>query len=215
MLNRYEAYKKGDYVTATNPIPAELAAPKNDLSLIDFDDSSQSSSSNAAASAPDDLSGLFSLNAPAPQPQPLFNSFTPMGSNVQGGGMIGPGLSMPVTHSPSPMPFNHNGNGWAPAAPSLSPPQSTATPPASIMLPSTPSIHPSPPNYFNNTSGAPRGPVANSGLGMGTGIGMGRGISAGVGGLQPLQSQSQQQQIPSAAAQAPGKDPFADLAGLF
>ena len=30
VLNRYEAFKKGDYAAAANPIPAELSRQQND-----------------------------------------------------------------------------------------------------------------------------------------------------------------------------------------
>ena len=38
VLNRYEAYKKGDYTAAANPIPPEVTAAAQNDSLIDFDD---------------------------------------------------------------------------------------------------------------------------------------------------------------------------------
>lgn len=58
MLGRYESFKKGDYVAAANPIPQELAATstRNELSLIDFDESAPS---NVTTSGTDDLDELF------------------------------------------------------------------------------------------------------------------------------------------------------------
>jgi ADP-ribosylation factor-binding protein GGA len=68
VINRYEAFQKGDYVTSSNPIPAELGGDAGALSLIDLDDS-------APSGGMDDLAGLFvSSNGfgakPVASPQP-------------------------------------------------------------------------------------------------------------------------------------------------
>lgn len=212
VLNRYEAYKKGDYTVAANPIPAELAggSASNDLSLIDLDDS-QTSSNPVPPPGADDLTGLFSAPSVVPS-QPLFN---PMIGNMSMG--MNMGSTPPITtHSPMPMPFNQNGGAMLPS--SMSPPQSTATPPASIMLPSTPLTNSPVPNYFRNDSNVPKGPVGMMGNGMG--MGASRLGSMGMQTMQPQQNQhpmqpQQQQQPPSSTTQVQGKDPFADLAGLF
>ncbi|RDB29847.1 putative ADP-ribosylation factor-binding protein C25H2.16c [Hypsizygus marmoreus] len=219
VLNRYEAFKKGDYVTSSNPIPVELAGgAANDLSLIDFDDGPSSSTNPVSlGSGPDDLAGLFTAPAPAqnrpgmvPTP-PLFGTPAP-------------------THAPSPMPSVGNGYGMgmlmgvAPGAPgvsrptTMSPPTLSATPPASIMLPGTPGSHNQPavaaPNYFGASSAyTARGPVAFNGMGMGA-------MAAGATSPTVLQPQKPQQAGANVNAsppttQAQGKDPFADLAGLF
>ena len=52
VLNRYEAYKKGDFTAAANPIPPELsngAGPSGSVSLIDFDDAPSQPSAAPAA----------------------------------------------------------------------------------------------------------------------------------------------------------------------
>jgi hypothetical protein len=62
VLGRYESFKKGDYVAAANPIPQELASTsaRNELSLIDLDDSVQSNATaQPASSGIDDLDALF------------------------------------------------------------------------------------------------------------------------------------------------------------
>lgn len=257
VLNRYEAYKKGDYATASNPIPAELApgAGGGDLSLIDLDETSPP----ATATPANDLSGLFASAAPmAPsppqqQPPPQYHQTIPMmGANINMGmGMGGmTGSPMPATHSPAPLPFNANGGGvaWG-LQPSMTPPHpgSTATPPASIMLPSTPAFGgAATPNYFNtlqqqHTPSQPMTPnmggmgmQAQRPMGIGMGMGMGGGMGMGMGGgmglgvatqsphpaqstphpqLQPQQPQAQA--TPTQPQTQGGKDPFADLAGLF
>lgn len=105
-----------------------------------------------------------------------------------------------------------NGNGYgmgmllggAPgmARPTMSPPQLSGTPPASIMLPSTPAPAPAPaPNYFGNSGSVAKGPVAASG---------------GMGAMPSSSTQAQQRSTnPASNNQTQGKDPFADLAGLF
>jgi hypothetical protein len=108
----------------------------------------------------------------------------------------------------------------------MSPPQSTATPPASIMLPSTPSSNSPAPNYFNNNANVPKGPVGMMGNGTSMGAQMGGMYGMGMQSMQPQQQhqqqpmqpqpfQQQQQQPPTSTSQGQGKDPFADLAGLF
>ncbi|KAG6876486.1 hypothetical protein C0992_012812 [Termitomyces sp. T32_za158] len=176
VLSRYEAFKKGDYATASNPIPAELAgSAANGLSLIDFDDTS--SPAPNPASGINDLTGLFSAPAPvAPVPQPAAPTNGYGMSLLMASGVGAPSISRPT----------------------MTPPTLTSTPPAAIMLPSTPRVNIQQqerpmPNYFGSTTG-------------------------------PVRATSQ----PQAPAPAPassvtttsnstpqGKDPFADLAGLF
>jgi ADP-ribosylation factor-binding protein GGA len=60
VLNRYEAFRKGDFVTSSNPIPAELAgsSSNNDLSLIDLDEGG-SPKVAPGTSVQDELASLF------------------------------------------------------------------------------------------------------------------------------------------------------------
>lgn len=205
---RYDAFKKGDYVAAANPIPAELASKSANagLSLIDLDDGPEPNNT-APQQAGIDLAGLFAA------PSTSINSTPVMATNT--GINLGGGSSHFSTYAPSPMASNGGayGGGLIPGgnpAFATSPPHSTATPPASIMLPTTPSQRHAPaPNYFGGNN-APKGPIGTGGAGLGMGI----------GSMVPQQQQRQQQnsqQQPSSSSgnQVQGKDPFADLAGLF
>ena len=74
VLDRYEAFKRGDYAAAANPIPRELAGSSSQgLSLIDFDDSAPPSNEAAPpANNIDELASLFGPGAStqvAQQPQ--------------------------------------------------------------------------------------------------------------------------------------------------
>jgi ADP-ribosylation factor-binding protein GGA len=166
------------------------------MSLIDFDDSLNAAN---AASSPgggiNDLANLFS--APAPQVQQP--SFTLAGN-------LGPtNTSRPtpstITHSPTPVSYNRNGGPLFSAV--SSPPIQTATPPASIMLPPTPQQQQlqnttSMPNYFNGLNPA-KGPIQYSAMGA----------------MAPQRQAPQPSQSSNPSNQSQGKDPFADLAGLF
>jgi len=179
VLNRYEAFQKGDYSFSSNPIPAELggSSAKNNLSLIDFDDSAPSNSGSAGGV--NDLAGLFGSEPPTESARvlpPSVNNATrpPMSSQ--------------------------------PISPQL--PQQFG----SIMLPGTPKPSGSAgasrigsPNYFGQGSISAPG-MATSGMGMGS-----------MSPQPPPQQTQQQQKQPGAptTSQAQGKDPFADLVGLF
>lgn len=208
VLGRYGAFKRGDYATSSNPIPAELAAAgtSQGLSLIDFDDGSQTTTSEPQGGV-NDLAGLFSSGPPL-NPMPAVGSSTnpyapsPMSTNGNGYGLGAPGL------------------GVAPGLtrPSMSPPQLSATPPASIMLPTTPAQRSTPtPNYFGNNGNVAKGPAGARGVGtLGTGTGMNIGFMAPQSSQLPRQQQvSQPASANSGQNQQQGKDPFADLAGLF
>jgi ADP-ribosylation factor-binding protein GGA len=198
VLNRYEAFKKGDYVTSSNPIPAELASGKNDLSLIDLDESM--SPKVPSTSAQDELASLFGpsltpANPSMPAMQPASQMYaSPIPSMGFGGGMGG-GISLPTNNAALPQPT------MQPSAIRLS-----GTPPlqqlGSIVLPSTPQIPATIPNFLGGTG------AATSITGMAPHRPQGQ--------PQPLyQTQQQQPQQPSAQEQAQRKDPFADLVELF
>lgn len=223
VLNRYEAFKRGDYATLSNPLPAELSSAKTDLSLIDFDDGGSQSAVSLGTDT-GDLAGLFGSSSSTSPPGMMGRSGGPgiaMGAGMSTTSMspamgMGTMASSIPTHAPSPMPFNGNGYGVGagiglgrgPGGPptvnnatkpiSMSPPRAVPTPPGSIMLPMTPSL-PATTNYFANG-----GNVGTSNVVAGS-------------GTQPAShpaSQLQAQQQP-ASGQVPRKDPFADLAGLF
>ncbi|KAK1230947.1 ARF-binding protein [Marasmius sp. AFHP31] len=228
VLNRYEAFKKGDYAAARNPVPEELSAQSSGvgLSLIDFDDAppAQTSPSNA----PDDLAGLFGSSQPAQSSNPMQNNgmFTtrPGGMNM-GMSSPSPAQSTP-TFSPTPVMAGMNTqNNPLYGNTSMSPP--------AIMLPSTPANAGSPRNGTPGMSPS----VANTGNygGMGS-ASMGQwGMGSNFGNVgqnqppaqPPFYASQQQQATPSrqqnaqtsgsakSQTSASGKDPFADLAGLF
>jgi len=171
VLTRYDAFKKGDFSFASNPIPQELATGSGSsqgISLIDFDDSAP-----ASTSGDNDLSGLFSYAAQPAQVQAQVPAQYQLQHQQQ----------PPSTYSPTPLFYNNNSNaGMAGSGMdafmqsttnSMTPHrQASGTPPASIALPqskpgsqrSTPVPAAPAPNYFGNTG--PRGPI---GGGRGTG----------------------------------------------
>ncbi|THU98649.1 VHS-domain-containing protein [Dendrothele bispora CBS 962.96] len=255
VLNRYEAFKKGDYAAAANPIPAELATgsagagSSAGLSLIDFDDA-PSATNGSTNSGADDIMGLFgssaSMSTPAAKP------------NINQGYMnFGAGSPSPATttnatttYSPSPVMGGMGSNtmmGGAMQNPmnpmfrasSMSPPQGSGTPPGSIMLPGTPK--PGTPGSSGMAGGMGgvgmgMGGMMNQqggmgsmmgqqqhGFGMGMNNGMGGGMGMGMGPSNAMmqsqrpqsQSQPQSQQSSQSATGNAGRDPFADLAGLF
>ncbi|TFK50554.1 VHS-domain-containing protein [Heliocybe sulcata] len=187
VINRYEAYKKGDY--SISAVPAELAGPSQSTStsLIDFDEPSPAHTSGPSNPV-DELAELFgpsssSTSAPPQQAGLNPNMFSTSSQPPQGG-------------FAAPQQFG------------------------SIMLPGTPQMPPqttgmgmqrvSSPNYFGG-----------SGNGMGTGVQtLGNGMGMGAG-MSPRPQQAQQPaQINGSTGsttqpQQQGKDPFADLAGLF
>lgn len=148
VLGRYESFKKGDYVAAANPIPQELASTstRNELSLIDLDDSAPSNATGQPTSSGiDDLDTLFGPSPAATNP----TTTTP-----------------PNNMSPSLFannPFGVQNNGFSStSAPGTPQPIIGATPNqfGSITLPTTPprnqnQSHPgrtdvSQPNLFQN-----------------------------------------------------------------
>ncbi|KAJ7363755.1 VHS domain-containing protein [Mycena albidolilacea] len=183
VLERYDAFRRGDYEAARNPVPSQYAAAAQAQaasSLIDFDDPTPA----AGASGPaNDLEALF-------------------------GGL---GSAPPVNLAGSPPPVN-------PATRPAPPPQTQSQLGGSIVLPSTPSPgpaqiprQPAPPGYFNTSAARPQQPVYG-------GASLAQPAYSN-GAQQPPYSSGasipQQPQQPQAAVAPQGKDPFADLAGLF
>jgi ADP-ribosylation factor-binding protein GGA len=221
VLNRYEAFKKGDYVTSSNPIPAELAGRSGSggLSLIDLDDGAPLDGGSASAASQDELAGLFGpspntgMTAPAYSPQIIpSNGFGTMSAAGRSSSTSQPFSAV------SPQPFRPGSNSG-----SSSPVPSQQF--GLIMLPGTPTPQGqlqararSAPNYFNETDDVAKGPVATVGHGMGMGAPLMASISP--------QPQQPQQMVGSGATtamtisgssqpQGQSKDPFADLVGLF
>ncbi len=198
VLGRYEAFKKGDYTAATNPVPTELAQSSSQAtSLIDFDDSlNAANTASSPGGGINDLANLFS--APAPQ-QPSFT----LAGNLGPTNTSRP-TSSTITHSPTPVSYNRNGGPLFSAVQNASSlPIQTATPPASIMLPPTPQQKQlqnttSMPNYFNGLNPA-KGPIQYSAMEA----------------MAPQRQVPQPSQSSNSSSQSQGKDPFADLAGLF
>ncbi|KAI0056336.1 VHS-domain-containing protein [Artomyces pyxidatus] len=219
VLDRYEAYKKGDYAAAANPIPKELGPGKNDLSLIDFDDAppaqpgSSSGLQNVASGNPiDELMSLFGspTNAPlSPAPPPIAAS----------------------SNGSTSMPLSFTQSAAQPMA-AISP-QFTSSPPGSvahqsrpssqfgqIMLPGTPTPQPQPQPPLGLGRMGSSGFAGGSGAFGSTQSPMASTTTQWPQPLQPqtqhIPPQSQSQHPPRQTGQpAPAKDPFADLAGLF
>ena len=217
VLTRYEAFKRGDYAAAANPVPAELSRPQNDLSLIDFDDSAPSTTNTTTApSQIDELASLFGPSStsttqpslPQTQVPPLlgqsssFISPHPTGAapthpqvnyaSRPGGHVVSQQFTTPAVTPPH-------------GAIRLNTPQATQHPQGS---------QPSTPNYFAS------GNVPAIFGGNGT-FGLGSSSTAQpTGTVQTQAAAPQSQSQPSQAGsnnntQTQGKDPFADLVGLF
>ncbi|KAI0789011.1 VHS domain-containing protein [Irpex lacteus] len=210
VLNRYDAFKRGDYAAAANPVPAELSRPQNDLSLIDFDDSSSSNTNTTAPQSQiDELASLFgppstsTTQPPQAQPQlPPFGQSSPFTSPHTAGASSHP----PVNYSSRP------GGGTPIVSPQFSSPGVTP-PPGAIRLGGTPQqTHPAQPSTPNHFAGG----NSSSAFGSNGSFGLGS-TSVAQPALQP-QAASQphpQQANTNNNTQAQGKDPFADLVGLF
>ncbi|EKM77742.1 hypothetical protein AGABI1DRAFT_115015 [Agaricus bisporus var. burnettii JB137-S8] len=208
VLSRYDAFKRGDYAAAANPIPSELSnnnAPSQQASLIDFDEGSPATTTSDPTGGIGDLAGLFAMpSAPQiSQPQAFGNL----------------GVS---THSLAPTSaYNNNNNngfgglrlGGETGSGTSSPfqPRQSVTPPAAIMLPTSPG----PTNHFAQPSVVPPnmfGGVSGGGF-VGSQTSTSRPQSQQQRHLQS--SSSSQPQSQAQQSQQVNKDPFADLAGLF
>ncbi|KAG1830482.1 VHS-domain-containing protein [Suillus subalutaceus] len=194
--------KQRDY--SISAVPAELAQTEG--SLINFDDTSHSSSQVAPV---DDLASLF---ASPPQPQSYAR---PSSASAMFASQLSASLtnnassstSSPVPNTPSPQPQF-----------------------GSIMLAPTPPRITSP-SYFGGNNGGTSPPNSSSSFGMGPpGLGMSRPPATGMSTVQngglgiPMSTPGSrvsmgammgQTQPTSTPPTQQGKDPFADLAGLF
>ncbi|KAL4247354.1 VHS-domain-containing protein [Abortiporus biennis] len=180
VLNRYESFKKGDFVAAANPIPSELTSPggpsrqtQNDLSLIDFDDSAPANGTGGTSTI-NELESLFG-GAPAPsaaQPSPPQLSFIQQQQPVFS---TAPQSSQPSTSTPL------STYGIQPTVTSQSHP-GTPTPQGNIRLPGTPQVQPSlgsirlgspAPNFFGGSGGSTSSPATPAGASVGNVMGNG------------------------------------------
>jgi hypothetical protein len=195
VLGRYDAFRRGDYEAARNPAPSQYAAQAQAQaasSLIDFDDPTPAP--GASSGPANDLEALFGgLSSappvnPASSPPPVNPATRPTPPQPTTQAQLGGSIMLPATPTPSP--------GHSPI-------------PAQIPRQAAP------PSYFNPTSAAR--PQHSSGASLSQ-------FPYSNGAQQPLYlngagvSQPQQRgQQPQAQAAGPpqGKDPFADLAGLF
>lgn len=234
VLNRYEAFKMGDYSAAANPVPAEFAryasrysivfrgtncslstSRMQDSSLIDLDD--PPNATTPTGNPVDDLADLFGPSsasqtaAPAQQTR-MFNTMQQPVPQTSNGSSNANALSDLFSNNPSPPPNQ------------LSPGHSTF---GSISLPMTPG-----PQAQQNRSQARDSPYGTSSPSFtpptqpepqGTFWAMQQGGSTGIGvqiqpqrsAMPPMASTSQTTIPAGTKAQAQSKDPFADLAGLF
>jgi ADP-ribosylation factor-binding protein GGA len=201
VLSRHDAFKRGETPPAS--IPAELLPGKNDpLSLIDFDDSTGSGSGAGSSGNPaDDLAGLF-------------ESATSL-------------TSVPVTQPPVAVPSG--GLGTSPLLPNVTNKQTSAiSSQFSSSLPATSAPSSRPQSQFGQIK-LPSTPPLQNQLQASGGVGSPGVISS----LAPARASPssnlaatsipQQPLVPQATSVPPisqvstpqGKDPFADLAGLF
>ncbi|KAF8908157.1 VHS domain-containing protein [Gymnopilus junonius] len=201
VLSRYEAFKKGDYSFAANPIPQELSnagsSSGGGTSLIDFDDSPSSTNTTSGGNPANDLADLFSSPPPIQQqPQHFGGGIQQMPLPMQAGGAggmmgintLGMGYqqqlpqqsqSQPALQFHAPTPMFHNGSGMI-RPNTMSPGQKTSvTPPASIVLPGTPQPGPGGIRSQSQPQPQPQGQVPGY---FGNGMGMGGMATSMIGG---------------------------------
>ena len=255
VLTRYEAFKKGDYSTARNPIPPEIGSSSGGggLSLIDLDDEAVNTASLGNPTLTNDLSGLFLAGS-----SQQFHSGVSKGTGMQHQPTSSINFqqsvsppSQPQTFAPTPIFANGGFSGSSMAT--LQQLSHTSTPPASIVLPSTPGSKRGTPVLVSQSSSyfgkAPQQQFGGMGV-VGAQPAFNElafpnnlppTVGSAFGGTQPQppfgsgligagftsQQQPRQfggfgahsQQLPPSASNGTssqqGKDPFADLAGLF
>ncbi len=203
VLGRYEAYKRGETPPAS--IPSEFLPNKSEsLSLIDFDDgpprAGSSSGAGSGSTPADDLASLFDSSV-------SFTSSTTLPRAVAPSRDIGM----------SPLVPNNTNQQVSAASPQVtSSPPAASTPPSrpsqfgQIKLPSTPPLQ-----------SQPQGPGRVSSPGVSSPFGAARTPPSS--NLAAMSTLLQEPLVPRATSSPPvqrvstpqGKDPFADLAGLF
>lgn len=198
VLTRYEAFKRGETPPAS--IPAEFLPGKNEpLSLIDFDDATSQPGSGSGAGSnskpADDLASLFESSAslsyaPATSSGGLGTSPLVPNVNNQQASAIPPQISSPFpgTFTPSSRPQSQFGQIKLPSTPPL---QNQLQVSGRVGSPST--ISPLAP-----ARAPPSSNLASTSIPQ-----------------QPLAPQATPLPPISQVTTPQGKDPFADLAGLF
>jgi ADP-ribosylation factor-binding protein GGA len=198
VLARYEAFKRGETPPAS--IPTEFLPGKNEsLSLIDFDDSQAGSSSGAGAgSTPaDDLAGLFNSS--------LSLTSTPATSPPLAAPLGGLGVS-PLLSNIVNQPTSTISPQFASSLPgSVAPSSRPSSQFGQIKLPSTPPLQ----NHLHAS-----GRVGPSSLGAARASPSSNPTATST--MQPPLVAQASSPPPSSQVSTPqGKDPFADLVGLF
>jgi ADP-ribosylation factor-binding protein GGA len=98
VLERYDAYKRGDFAAAANPVPSELASTsqaRNELSLIDFDDAAPpTTGGGAGGSGANDLVGLFGGPGPSTQTHAMGGTMFNTGMGIGSSGMANFGMGV-------------------------------------------------------------------------------------------------------------------------
>lgn len=205
VLSRYDAFKRGE--TPPAAIPTELLPGNNDpLSLIDFDD---------ATPQPGSGSGAGSSGKPADDLAGLFESATSL-------------TSVPVTKPFGAAPSS--GLGTSPLLPNVTNQQTSGiSPQFSSPLPATSTPSSRPQSHQFGQIKLPSTPPLQNQLQASGGVGSPGVISplaparASPSSNLAVTSIPQQPLVPQATSVPPisqvstpqGKDPFADLAGLF
>ena len=192
VLARYEAFKKGDYSAARNPLPSESGSSSGGggISLIDLDDGDTPATSVGSSAPTNDLSGLF-LAGSSQQP---FRSGVSMGMQLSHQATSNISLQQPPSQQAQPQTFSPtpvfaNGGFSGSSMTALQQLSQTSTPPASIMLPSTPGSQKGTPilasqslNYSGKT------PQQHGGMGIGMGVQPAFGGAGFGSGIKPTGS---------------------------
>jgi len=215
VLNRYESYKKGDYVAAANPVPSELAGSSRsgDTSLIDFDDAP--SAAQASSNPVDDLESIFGGNTSSVATGPIMlpqNNSQAWPQNLPRPKAQTQNSNQQIFTAPIPSAPGANYNNLVGVfAPTSSPsPPGANSPFGSIMLPITPKPNPSTsPQPLKTGNGVQDvwGSI-NSVASVSSPF-----TTSGSSSVTPAQATQQSSGQTTNAGQK--KDPFSDLVGLF
>ncbi|KAF7303751.1 VHS domain-containing protein [Mycena indigotica] len=107
VLSRYDAFKRGDYAAAANPVPSQYSSQAaNATSLIDFDDIAPPATSSNPANELDGLFGLGTLSTPTSSPPPINPATRPTNAQL-GGSIMLPSTPTPGVAAQQPTMFGH------------------------------------------------------------------------------------------------------------